>query len=347
MEISQFLKEKFYEIISQDSDSDVEYLIIVEELSGVTKEKKSFMQNIIDKNKAKNLSIQEYNQLYEIFLNELNKNHHEIKNIEEEKHDVNLINPIVQKGPAADQLFLIEKHLKCLIKYKNIDIDELKPYFRNFLNTFTNRKLFLPFENMRFYNLVNEINIRDELGEWKYDPLQGCLSITFQLRNENKFFPKNFQILKDYFNLDEKSIEYSLLEEKPKIFDQKEDILLEDFLKMVIKINRKDPANIFAWSEKFKNQFIERVEELVEWEDADWDKCNLEPNIKRLIRKELARYKYKSYSNLNQKLSKSEILSITHRIKRFLIYTVNEKDIEELEYIDQRAVQAGYNNIYI
>ena len=132
------------------------------------------------------------------------------------------------------------------------------------------------------------------------------------------------------------------MKEKSEMEEKQEDYTLQEFLKMVIKQNNKDPWNLKEWNDKFRAQYIERVDELVDWEDSDWEKCNLEPNIKRLIRKELAKFKFKTYSNVNTELSKSEKISISHRIKRFFLHSIDPEELKKIEYLDSRAVKQGY-----
>ena len=95
-------------------------------------------------------------------------------------------NPIpLPANPPLQKEFLIENGIFCSIEHKDIETKELKEYVPRFLNTFTNKKLTLPDESQLKYNLVNEINVRDELGEWKYEPLQGCMNL-FKFRERWK-----------------------------------------------------------------------------------------------------------------------------------------------------------------
>ena len=138
-------------------------------------------------------------------------------------------------------------------------------------------------------------------------------------------------------------MEMVVMNPKPKMADKQEHQTLKNFLKMVLDVNNKDPSNLISWLDKFKAQFIERVDELVDWEESDWEKCNLEPNIKRLIRKELAKFKFKTYSNLNKKLSNAERISVIHRIKRFFHHTIGDNELQNLEFLNSKAVKSGFN----
>jgi len=367
MDISTFLKDHFLVIMQEETNKDLDYLQIEKGLPEFSDKEKAFMKQIQERiiNKEPMDHVR-YTEIYDRVFEKDKEKKSTINNIieeEEQKMDFQPPNPIKEKWENHQKMdlepknpiiiinkqaplpleILIKQGLLCTIEYREIDKNELPPsLFESFLNTFTNRTLHLPDENSRIFNLVQEINVRDELGEWKYEPLQGCLSMHLTQTNK-QCFPSSFRIPKEYFSFEKNTMEMVVMNPKPKMADKQEHLTLKNFLKMVLDVNNKDPSNLISWLDKFKAQFIERVDELVDWEESDWEKCNLEPNIKRLIRKELAKFKFKTYSNLNKKLSNAERISVIHRIKRFFHHTIGDNELQNLEFLNSKAVKSGFN----
>ena len=236
-----------------------------------------------------------------------------------------------------------------LIQHREIDIEKLKPLIFDFLNTLTGIELTMAYDGMSKYSPVEKIQVNDELGLWSYDHFQGCMNIGLKRSGGN--LPKIFRIEKDFFRKNPKAVifrnftDYGGQQDKEQI--KSAPVTLEAFLTDVAEVNKKDTSFIKKWLKALNEDHADKLEEILAWDEKDWDSAKLEVNATKLIRNHLNQFRFKSTQNDEMKnLTESERCAVTHRIKRFLIWkTKSKKDLENIEDLDESALTLGFQEI--
>ena len=239
---------------------------------------------------------------------------------------------------------LISKDIFCIVEYHEIDISQLKERIIKFIDTFTGVKLSMPYSNTPSFSLTEEIQVHDEFGEWNYDHFQGCMRITLKMQKGP--LPEVFTVDKHFFNRNKDNIIFQDGFEESLMDNQSSSSMdLERFLKHVVDFNQKNPNYVSQWLEWFKKEHIEKLQELLDWDDKDWDEFKLEVNTKKLVRREINKLKHKSNLKSKSELTASERYAIVHRIKRYLVYKTNKEELKDVAYLDEEALKTGFQEI--
>mgnify|MGYP000921753514 FL=1 len=241
------------------------------------------------------------------------------------------------------------KNIECRIEYREIEIYDLKPLLFDFIETFTGVEISLQREGLNKYSPVEKIQVTDELGLWTYDHLQGVMDISFRLKNGGPL-PKKLFLEKGFFKNTPNSVVFvnTFSDAANESQKNKFGMSLEDFLKEVADANGKDPKKYVAeWKMGLEGNHVDRLEELLAWDERDWEKASIKVNAAKLIRSHLNQFRFKSDTSKEvQTLSKAEKYAVLHRIKRFLIWkTRSARELEDIEYLDEKALKFGFEEI--
>ena len=254
----------------------------------------------------------------------------------------------VKDIPINNQKSKILHDAEFLVEYREIEIADLKNLIIDFINTFTDIELTMPYEGMLKYSPVEKINVNDELGLWSYDHFQGCMNIWLQ--RSRGVLPKSFTIEKDFFKKNPEVIKFTNYTECAFQQDKqlnKNSVSLHTFLLEVADVNQKDRSFADKWLKALNENHADRLEEILAWDEHDWSSARLEVNAIKLIRNQLNQFRFKSNQNEGmKKLTKSEKYAVIHRIKRFLTWkTQPATELEAIEYLDEKALFSGFQEV--
>lgn len=258
-------------------------------------------------------------------------------------HQVNAQIVSEQARKVEQKTRTLSKEVEFLVEYREIDITELKDLIVDFIDTFTRRELTLPFEGMQKYCLVEKIHVNDELGLWSYDHFQGCMNIW--LKSKTGVLPKKLRI-ENGFSIRYVNTDQSVSQVGKQQLD-KVTVTLESFLIDVAEANQKDKSHAEKWLQTLKKGYVDKLDEILAWDEKDWDHSHMEVNAIKLIRNHLNQFRFKSNQTSDfQNLTRSEKCAVTHRIRRFLVWKIKSpKELEKIEYLDERALQLGFEEI--
>ena len=236
----------------------------------------------------------------------------------------------------------------CVCAYDFEEIEKLVTEEKEKLKLFVMKKL-ISFEtkeplkitmrgDLKKYQIVEEINIADELGEWRFHPFFDKMAV-YLIRNGDLSFPIKWHVPKD-FSL---SIETRQRRSSEKAFSGGSETLL-GFLEELAEKYEKDKEQAKIWAETFNGQAVDSVDELLKWEKRDLDELTSIPKqIKLVLLQELNKFKFKGMSETQTNLNDAERQGIVHKIRRFLYFQAGEED--KLGYINQNVLELALNDV--
>jgi len=193
--------------------------------------------------------------------------------------------------------------------------------------------------DLKKYQIVEDINITDELGEWRFHPFFDRMAV-YLVREGNKDFPTKWHVPRNFV------LTIKAKERKSTQSAQSGggDLTLPRFLEELAEKHEKDKNQTKSWVEAFNSQAVDTVEELLNWEKKDFDELKSIPKqIKIVLQQELNKFKFKSMNNAQINLNEAERKGIVHKIKRFLYFQTGESD--KLGYIDQKVLELAFNDV--
>ncbi len=283
--------------------------------------------------------------------------------IEQPLYQLPKFNPImdppkrIEKGPyqrpnveniesieIADILCICEYDFEELKKFIN-DEPGIKEKLKHFiLKKLINLKTKNPHKitmrgDLKKYQIVEDINIADELGEWRFHPFFDKMTV-YLVRQEEKDFPIKWHVPRDFADFQIKTKEREPLE---KVLSDENTTLLS-FLEELAERHDKDKKQAGDWAEILNSQAVDTVEELLKWEKKDFDELRSIPKqIKLVLQQELNKFKFKGLSETQANLNEAERRGIVHKIRRFLFYHAGEAD--KLGYINQDVLKLALDEV--